>query len=198
MKDKAGRVLTPQEITGKILTRFATILLELEVMLLNFVVNQIPSHVLRRFFYRLAGIKIGNGSAIHMGARFYDPRNIVIGNDSIIGEETVLDGRDKLIIGSHVDLASEVMIYNSQHNIYSSDFHAEKKEVIIGDYVFIGPRAIILSGVKIKKGAVVGAGAVVTKDVEEMDIVGGVPAKVIGKRNLKNLEYTLGRAAWFR
>lgn len=184
MKDKAVR-------------RATTILLELEVMILH-LVGCIPSHYLRRFFYRIAGIKIGNGSTIHMGARFYDPRNIEIGKDSIIGEEAVLDGRDKLIIGNHVDMASEVMIYNSEHNVQSSDFEAVTSPVIIEDYVFIGPRAIILPGVKIGKGAVIGAGAVVTKDVESFAIVGGVPAKVIGERKNKNLSYKLGRAAWFR
>jgi Acetyltransferase (isoleucine patch superfamily) len=69
---------------------------------------------------------------------------------------------------------------------------------LIEDYVFIGPRAIILPGVKIGKGAVVAAGAVVTKDVAPFSVVGGVPAKIIGERKIKNLSYKLGRARWFR
>ena len=68
---------------------------------------------------------------------------------------------------------------------------------MIEDYAFIGPRTIILPGVTIKKGAIVGAGAVVAKDVEKFQIVGGVPAKPIGERKLKDLNYKLGRAAWF-
>jgi len=181
----------------KIIRRVITVVLEFEVMLLH-LVGCIPSHHIRRFFYRLAGMKIGRGSTIHMQARFYDPRNIEIGKDSIIGEGVVLDGRDKLTIGDHVDIASEVMIYNSEHDVQSPDFHAVTKPVEIQDYVFIGPRAIILPGVKIGKGAVVGAGAVVTKNVDSFTIVGGVPAKVIGERKIKDLHYTLGRAAWFR
>ncbi|PIR79692.1 MAG: acyltransferase [Candidatus Levybacteria bacterium CG10_big_fil_rev_8_21_14_0_10_35_13] len=157
-----------------------------------------PSHYIRRFFYRLFGIKIGSGSAIHTGARFYYPPNIEIGADTIVGESAVLDGRDKLYIGSHVDIASEVMIYNAEHDINDENFKALTAPVKIGDYVFIGPRAIILPGVTIGKGAVVGAGAVVTKDVEEFAIVGGVPAKPIGERQNKNPNYKLGRAAWFR
>ncbi|MCR4305614.1 MAG: acyltransferase, partial [Candidatus Daviesbacteria bacterium] len=70
--------------------------------------------------------------------------------------------------------------------------------VEIGDYVFIGPRAIILPGVKIGKGAVVAAGAVVTKNVQENMIVGGVPAEVIGERKVKDLHYKLGRARLFQ
>ena len=181
----------------KVIRRLTTIILEFIVMKLHFV-GYVPSHHFRRFFYRLFGMKIGRGSTIHMGARFYDPRNIQIGQDSIIGEGAVLDGRDKLIIGDHVDIASEVMIYNSEHNVQSANFEAIKKPVVIEDYVFVGPRAIILPGIKIGKGAVVGAGAVVTKDVGEYEIVGGVPAKVIGIRKTKDLHYRLGRASWFR
>ena len=181
----------------KIINRINTVLLEFIVMKLHFV-GYVPSHHYRRFFYRLFGMRIGKGSTIHMLARFYNPRNIKIGNDSIIGEGAVLDGRDKLIIGDHVDIASEVMIYNSEHDVQSSDFQAKTAPVEISDYVFIGPRAIILPGVKIGKGAVVGAGAVVTRGVEEYSIVGGVPAVKIGERKVKDLNYKLGRAAWFR
>ena len=128
-----------------------------------------------------------------MGARFYDPTNIASGEDCIIGEKITLDGRDSLIIGDHVDIASEVMIYNSEHDINDPTFVATSAPVSIGDYVFIGPRAIILPGVTIGSGAVVGAGAVVTKDVAPNTIVGGVPAKPIGIRKAQKLNYRLRR-----
>lgn len=186
---------------NRIFRRISFIFLEFENYILK-LTGLVPFHHVRRFVYRLFGMRIGKGSTLHMGAVFYKISNIEIGKDTIIGENSVLDGREKLIIGDHVDLASEVMIYNSQHNVNSPDFakveEVVKEPVEIGDYVFIGPRAIILPGVKIGKGAIVGAGAVVTKDVAEFSIVGGVPAKVIGERNLKDPKYELGRAAWFR
>lgn len=197
MKDKAGKQLSQKEILHKIRKRINTIWLEIIVYKIH-CVGHIPLHHVRRFFYRLAGLKIGRASSIHMGAIFYNPRNITIGEDSIIGENVVLDGRAPLTIGNHVDIASEVMIYNAEHTVHSNDFAPIEGPVTISDYVFIGPRAIILPGVTIGKGAVVGAGAVVTKNVNEFEIVGGVPAKVIGERKEKNLHYTLGRAAWFR
>lgn len=181
----------------KIIVRINTVILEFEVMILH-LVGYIPSHHFRRFFYRLGGVRIGKGSAIHTGARFYNPKGIRIGKDSIIGEGAVLDGRDKLIIGDHVDITSKVMIYNGQHDIRDSQFKAIFSPVVIEDYVFIGPRAIILPGVTIKKGGVVAAGAVVREDVEEGMVVGGVPAKPLKERGLKDFNYKLGRAAWFR
>jgi len=195
--DKNGKKLTFEQFWQKVKNRIFNIFLEFEVFLLH-LVGHIPSHHLRRFFYRICGIKIGPGSTIHMGARFYDPRNIEVGKDSIIGEGAVLDGRDKLKIGNHVDIASQVMIYNSKHDINDPNFSAINAPVIIDDYVFIGPRAVILPGVKIGKGAVIAASAVVTKDVPPYAVVGGVPAKIIGERRNKNLSYRLGRARWFR
>lgn len=199
--DKTGKHLTPKETVKKIQFRFSSIFLEIVVYFLH-IIGAIPLHHIRRFFYRLFGIKIGKGSTIHMGTRFYDPRNISVGEDTIIGEDTILDGREKLTIGNHVDIASEVMIYNSEHNVNSEHFAAVenvvREFVIIEDYVFIGPRAIILPGVKIGRGAIVGAGAIVTKEVPPYAIVGGVPAKIIGERRNKELHYKLGRAAWFR
>jgi len=201
MQDKTGKELSSKEVMSKGINRLKNILLEFEVYLLH-LVGLIPLHHVRRFFYRLSGMKIGKGSTIHMGTVFFDPRNISIGQDTIVGEGALLDGRGKLVIGNHVDIATDVMIYNSEHNVHAEHFAAQEgvieAPVLIDDYVFIGPRVIILPGVTIGKGAVVGAGAVVTKDVDAGMIVGGVPAKVIGERNRENLHYKLGRARWFR
>lgn len=166
-----------------------------------FAVNSIawsPFWFLRKMFYLSAGIIIGEGSKIHVGARFFEPKNIVIGDDTLVGERVFLDGRDKLKIGSHVDIASEVLIYNSEHDLESSEFTATNEPVTVGDYVFIGPRAIILPGVTVGKGAVIAAGAVVTKDVAENTIVGGVPAVKIGERQTKQHNYKLGRSRLFQ
>lgn len=196
-QDRMGRPLSTTEASKKAINRAFNWILDLELLLVTWA-GLVPSHLFRLFFFRLAGMKIGKGSRIHIGARFFYPANIKIGEGSIIGDNIFLDGRDKLIIGNHVDIASGVMIYNSEHEINSEDFHAISASVEIEDYVFIGPRAIILPGVKIGRGAVVAAGAVVTKDVPEYMVVGGVPATVIGERKIKNLHYRLGRARLFQ
>jgi maltose O-acetyltransferase len=192
-----GRPLTAKEAFPKIVNRIKNWWLDFELMLLRWV-GHIPFHSVRRFFYKLAGVKMGKGSVIHMWANFFEPKNISIGEDTIIGDHAFLDGRAKLLIGNHVDIASSVMIYNSEHDLEGSEFKAIEEKVEIEDYVFIGPRAIILPGVKIGKGAVVAAGAVVAKDVPEFTIVGGIPAKVVGERKNKKLTYRLGRARLFQ
>jgi len=195
--DKSGKKLTPGQALPKIFNRLYNYLLDFELMVLRWV-GHVPFHSVRKLFYILAGVRMGRGSVVHMWANFFDPGNIVIGEDTIVGDHAFLDGRAPLTIGNHVDIASSVMIYNSEHDLEKDDFSAREEAVAVGDYVFIGPRVIILPGVKIGKGAVVAAGAVVTKDVSEFTIVGGVPAKEIGERKNKRPNYKLGRARLFQ
>lgn len=196
--DKHGKTLPISHATKKITTRFYNYWLDLRLFKIHMVSLHIPVWTIRKLVFRLAGVKIGNGTVIHMGAKFFEPRGVTIGQDTMVGDRCFLDGRDQLTIGDHVDIASEVMIYNSEHDISSPDFHAINAPVVIGDYVFIGPRTIILPGVTVGRGAIIAAGAVVTKDVAPYTMVGGVPAKVIGERLLKDLNYRLGRARLFQ
>ena len=205
IRDKDGKALSPNQIIEKVIVRIQTIWLEFVTGFLWWFVGAIPSHCVRRFFYKLAGMKMGRKSTIHMKARIYYPKGISIGEGTLIGEKASLDGRQQLKnskggleIGKHVDIASEVMIWTSEHDINSENMETIEEKVVIGDYVFIGPRAIIMPGVKIAKGAIIAAGAIVTKDVGENEIVAGVPAKKIADRKAKNLNYRLGRPRLFQ
>jgi len=88
-----------------------------------------------------------------------------------------------LTIGNRVATGAEVMIYTLQHDIDSPTFDAQEGRLSCEDYAYLGPRAIILPNVRIGCGAVVAAGAVVTKDVPAFAVVGGVPAQFIRERN---------------
>ena len=197
LKDRMGNPLSYSQATKRVTNRFYNYLLDFEVTLL-WVLGYVPSHVFRRLLFKAAGVKIGKKSTIHIGCRFYYPQNIAIGEGTVIGDHATLDGRAPLKIGNHVDIASQVMIYNSEHDVHAPDMRSIEEPVEIGDYVFVGPRAIILPGVKMGTGAVVAAGAVVTKNVPERAIVGGVPAKEIGQRQLTDFRYRLGRFRLFQ
>ncbi len=197
MKDRTGKDLSPNQIFQKVTTRISTIFLEFWLMILRFV-GYIPVHSLRKIFYLVSGINLPWDSTIHIGANFFKPSNISIGHDTIIGDHCFLDGRAPLKIGSHVGIASQVLIYNDEHEINSTDYGNSFGPVTIGDYVFIGPRAIILPNVTIGTGAVVAAGAVVTKDIPKFEIWGGVPAKKISRRQISRPNYKLGRPMLFQ
>lgn len=197
MLDKDGQRLNKKTAATKIFNRLFNYLLDVELLILR-IVGFIPLHFVRWVAYTAAGVKIGQGTHIHMGTQFFYPVGVEIGKGCVIGQNAFLDGRDRLKIGDYVDIASDVMIYNSEHDINDENFKAISAPVEIGDFCFIGPRAIILPGIKIGKGAVIAAGAVVTKDVADFAIVGGVPAQVISERKLKDLHYKLGRARLFQ
>ena len=154
------------------------------------IVPYIPSHTIRKSILRLLGCKIGKNVALYHGFEIRDPKKLIISENTIIGFKSVLDARCGLFIGKNVNFSSEVMIWTLQHEYNSSDFSSSGGKVIIEDYVWISARAIILPGITVGKGAVVAAGAVVTKDVPPYTMVGGIPAKVIGKRT-ENLTYSL-------
>ena len=149
----------------------------------------VPSHYFRRFMYRAVfGVRIGARSIVHWQTRFYRPSGVSIGDECNIGDGAFLDGREGLTIGNRVATGSQIMIYTLQHDMDSPGFESAGGPVKICDYVYIGPRAIILPNVTIGTGAVIAAGAVVTRDVPPYMVVGGVPAKVLRERP-HNLEY---------
>lgn len=154
-------------------------------------VGKIPSQTIRNWFYvKWYELTLGKGSVIYNSCHIRAPEKIVIGNNTSIGDQCVLDGRAGLIIGNSVNLSTAAWIWSAQHDLQDSNFSGQESPVVIEDYAWISSRTTILPGVTIGRGAVVAAGAVVTKSVAPYDIVGGIPAKKIGERN-RNLDYKL-------
>ncbi len=121
MQDRNGKELNSNQIIKKIFVRIKTICLEFWLMILRFV-GFIPLHFVRKFFYLISGVKIPWDSTIHIGANFFNPSNISIGHDTIIGDHCFMDGRAPLKIGNHVGIASQVLIYNDEHDINSPTY----------------------------------------------------------------------------
>jgi maltose O-acetyltransferase len=127
---------------------------------------------------------------IEKGADFGGGKNLVMREFACIGENARFIGYGKITIGKHAMLGPDVMIITSDHKFKEEGFEKGyvSKDVEIGDYAWIGARAIILKGVKIGKHAVIGAGAVVTKDVPDYAVVGGNPAKVLKYRDGRKVD----------
>ncbi|MES2309052.1 MAG: DapH/DapD/GlmU-related protein [Verrucomicrobiota bacterium] len=155
------------------------------------VIGQFPCHTLREIYLKAYLGRFGNHSSVQMNCRFLHGRNVFLGNNTIINFGTLLDGRRyKITIGDHVAIGPEASILTLGHDPRSPDFADRGGDVFIGSRVWIGYRALILPGIKIGDGAVIGAGAVVTKDVEPYTIVAGNPAVKIGERP-RDLRYEL-------
>jgi acetyltransferase-like isoleucine patch superfamily enzyme len=157
----------------------------------NGFITHFPSYRIRTFYLRsVLGITIGRYTAIHTGC-YFSGSNIIIGNNTVIGRKSYLDGRVGLItIKDNVSIAPEAYILSLTHDKDSPVFATVAKPVTIENNCWLGARVLILPGVLLNKGCVVGAGAVVTKSVDEYIVVAGNPAAPIGTR-AKDLSYTL-------
>ncbi len=165
---------------------------------------------LRAAWWRLRGAGLGRKSRIGRDSRIVRPwrlftgerlqlehaayikitseeASIKLGDQVFIGFGAELDISDSLTLGNQVLVAPGCFITDHHHK---RGAHAriaaqgcESAPVVIEDDVWLGANAVVLPGIRIGRGAIVGAGAVVTHDVEAMAIVAGVPARVIGKRD---------------
>lgn len=106
-----------------------------------------------------------------------------MGENTVINSKCRIDTRGEIKIGENVSISQEVILLTADHNMDSEYFEGRSKLIIIEDFVFIGTRAMLMPGVKLGKGCIIAAGAVVTKDVLPFTVVAGVPAKFIKERS---------------
>lgn len=154
-------------------------------LLLKFLAH-FPSHHIRGLILTvLFGMKKHPKAVLYSGFTVRKPSEIRIGAGTVVGYNCELDGRKGLTIGRNVNISSDVKFYTLQHDYNDPEFSAIGAPIVVEDYAWVSVRAIVLPGVTIGRGAVVAAGAVVTKDVPAFNVVGGIPAKILGKRNEK-------------
>ncbi len=162
----------------------------------NSCVGRIPSRFLRLLFLRFWLAQVGTGTGIQLGVRFLNGHKVSLGNRNVINFGCLFDGRKYTIVtGNNVSIGPEATILTLGHDPQSPTFADRGGDVNIGNRVWIGYRALIMPGVTLGEGAVVAAGAVVTKNVEPFTIVAGIPARPIGIRN-KDLTYQLNYHPW--
>jgi maltose O-acetyltransferase len=142
---------------------------------------------LRTLAYRMLFRKMGGVALIYPGAYFTHTYGIEVGRSFSVNTGALLDGRGGIRIGDWVMIGPHAVIASSEHQSVPlgtpmTTVDHVMKPTEIGNDVWIGAHAFIRGGVRIGRGAIIGSGAVVVADVAEGDIVGGVPAKVIGRR----------------
>ena len=157
-------------------------------IIINDILPLIPFWRLRRWVLRKARLRMGKGVFIMKRNYFMDCHHLSIGKNSHINRGCLIDARGKIEIGDNVSISHNVSLMTGGHIVNTSNFKAEYLPIVIKDYVWIGVGCIILKNITIGKGAVICAGAVVTKDVDDYAIMAGVPAKKVGERLCK-LDY---------
>lgn len=140
--------------------------------------------LLRRAWAKAIATEVG--ANVNIESHAYFTPDLRIGDNSGVGVRCELNGPVR--IGKDVLMGPETIVYTQNHK--SSDLNMPIRvqgfepirEVVIEDDVWIGRRVMVMPGVRIGKGSVIAAGAVVTKDVPPYSVVGGVPARVIKSR----------------
>jgi acetyltransferase-like isoleucine patch superfamily enzyme len=142
-------------------------------------------HVLWRKKINIAGV-----ARIHARTSIRNAQNVYLGNNVRITMDCCVwaETKSKIIIGDNVLIGPGVKLFCSNHGTELSGIPMVfqdriENDIVIGSDVWIGANSVILSGVNIHNGAIVAAGSVVTKNVPENAIYGGVPAKLIKYRN---------------
>lgn len=147
--------------------------------------NRFKNRIMNVFF----GSHISDEALLLNGVRILFPKNFSIGRSSYISYGTIIEARERISIGDNVTISPEVFISTGDHSV--KDLSGLTAPIRIEDGVFIGARAMILSGVTVGAHSIVGAGAVVVKDVPSFTVVAGVPSKVIKTRENVNRVWTV-------
>ena len=140
----------------------------------------------RNFLLRIFGAKIGSHVHIYPSATIYIPWNLKIGDESSIGEWTLIYNLGKIDIGSQTTISHRAHLCAGTHNYSNPKLPLMRLPIKIGDQAWICSESFIGPNVNIGNGAIVGAGSVVTKNIKPMQIVAGNPAKLIRRRSIKN------------
>lgn len=139
----------------------------------------------RRWLLMLFGAKIGWPVYIHPSVRVWAPWNLEVGVGVALAESVHLYSVAPITLGRTVTISQAAFICTASHDIRSECMELLYAPIAVRDYAWIASRAFVGPGVAINEGAVVGACAVVVKDVDAWTVVVGNPAGIVGKRVLR-------------
>jgi len=153
-----------------------------DIFINSIAASNITPQFLRKYMYTLYGIKT-QSRAIRPNC-YFGNNKVIIGKNTTINGSCYFENLALIKIGDNCDIAMEVLFCTSTHEMGSSEKRAGiayGKKITIEDGCWIGARVTILPGVKIGKGCIVAANAVVTSDCDENYLYAGIPAKKLKK-----------------
>jgi putative colanic acid biosynthesis acetyltransferase WcaF len=143
-----------------------------------------PFYAWRRWLLRLFGARLGRNTVVHSTARIWAPWNLTMEDQSCLSHDVDCYAVDKVRLGARSVVSQGAFLCTASHLLDDISMPLVTSPIEIEADAWIAARAYVAPGVRVGRGAVVGACAVVTRDVGELDIVAGNPARKIGKRNL--------------
>ena len=141
-----------------------------------------PFNAWRLFWLKLFGAKIFGRPFVHQRARIQIPWNLTMHDRSSLGDRTSAYTLGEIEIRARATIAQEAYLCTGTHDLSAPNFPLQVAKITVGEGAFIAARAFVMPGVVIGDDAVVGAGSIVTKDVQPRTIVAGNPAAVIRQR----------------
>lgn len=140
---------------------------------------------------------IGRGSRICMKTIVMSPWKISIGDNTMINEFVLLDGRGGLTIGSNTSISMWAIIYSASHAAGSQDFMYYSKPTVIGDCCWIGTRSIIMPGSVFSDGSILSVNSSFKGTSQNFGIYNGNPAVLVRERGI-NSKYLLNNENFFK
>jgi acetyltransferase-like isoleucine patch superfamily enzyme len=150
--------------------------------LFNSFVTYCPISTVRIMWLRFIGLKCPDSVSIFRGVSVYGAANIVLGERVVVGYNVCLDARGGITVGRDTVISSYCHLLTADHDVDCPDFSGRLESISIGSHCWICTRSLVLKGVILGDYSVVAGNSVVTKDVPDSAIVGGVPAKFIRHR----------------
>lgn len=145
-----------------------------------------PLHAWRCLLLRLFGAKVGRGAHPYPSAKIWAPWNLEIGSDSSLGDYVDCYCVGRIRIGAGVTVSQYTFLCAATHDYENAQMPLVTAPITVGDGAWLCAGSFVAPGVTVGEGAVVGARAVVTRDVGPWDVVAGNPAKFVKKRVLRS------------
>lgn len=139
---------------------------------------------LRIFILKIFGARIGTGCIIYPSVKIWAPWNLEIGDNSCIGPHADIYSMAKIKIGSNVTISQHAVVCTGTHDISTPHNDLYTKKVAILDQAWVCAYAKVMPGITVSEGAVIGMGAVITKDTQPWGVYAGNPAKLIKTREI--------------
>ena len=151
--------------------------------MLNRFIPETSAFAFKRALLRWCGARVGKNVRICSSATILGNGDLEIGDDTWVGHQVLINSGSLIQIGANVDIAPRVVLGTGSHKLDPVGSHTAgegtQSPIVIEDGVWLCANSLVLPGVRVGKKSVVAAGAVVTRDVPERQIVAGVPARLL-------------------